>query len=200
MSAPDASVVCQMCSATNPAQARYCLNCGTRLVPAGADTAADAAAFEDALAAVFSEPDASTPAPTPVSASPATTTWTPAPAADAWTPTSAPPATSGTAPTDSCDTPGTWGEPTPAAPTTDTQQGTWATAGSGTSGGTGDWGSAGQAPQQGWPTVDDVRKPRRWPWVILAVVGALVFCCCGLAGIGLVADQSAALGTVMPYA
>ncbi len=194
MSASDSSVVCQMCSATNPAQARYCLNCGTRLVPAGADTPAEAAAFEDALAAVVSD----TPTPPPPAPAPPLPTWSPTPAPDMSAPVNDAHTPLDGTPAESSGAPGTWGAPS-ASPTV-SPQGTWASSSSTTSGDAGSWGSTGQAAGQGWPTVDGARKPRRWPWVILAVVGALVFCCCGLAGIGLVADQAGAVGMTVPYA
>jgi hypothetical protein len=146
---PDQTRICPTCGNTVPAMARYCPSCGTRLDPATAYTADD---FEDALADVLEAPVEDAPIAQPA-AQPLTPTPSPVSADQ---PTAAlPPITA--------PTPGQHTEWT-ASPSD------WATS----SGQPGTW-----TAQPPTATTPARQRGNRTLWIILAIVGFIIFCCCG---------------------
>ncbi len=146
---PDQTRICPTCGNRVPAMARYCPSCGTRLDPATTYTAGD---FEDALADVLEAP-VEEPGidQTPVQ-QPVPTP----PPASSDEPTAALPPVIATSPGQQPD----WTASTSDWAAPSGQPGTWTA----------------QGPTAATPTR---QRGNRTLWIILAIVGFIIFCCCG---------------------
>ncbi len=151
---PGQTRTCPTCGNTIPAMARYCPSCGTRLDPTAAYTADD---FEDALADVLDAPVEEPPADQP----PADRRPADEPQVGTESPPVSPDGPTVSLPTVTATTPSqqakwtaqanNWTEPT-------SQAGTWTAA---------------------TPAAPPSKlRGNRTLWIILAILGFIVFCCC----------------------